>query len=122
MGDHHMGPDHGGRGDGRPDGHDDFAKLTTPERLDKMSAMMSEHIARRQAEFQKHAAAIKAFYAVLSPEQQRAFDTLPMETLGGLHGGHGGEDHGEGHGDWGHHGGPGGPRAPGGPDAPPPPQ
>ena len=121
MGDHHMGP--GGPG---PDGHDDFAKLTTPERLDKISAMMSEHIAKRQAEFQKRAAAIKAFYAVLSPEQKRAFDALPMDGLGDMHGGgdhgdHGG--HGEGdHGDWGHHMGPGGPGGPGGPDAPPPPQ
>jgi len=116
-GDHHMGPDGAG-----PDGHDAFAKLTTPERLDKMSAMMSEHIAKRQAEFQKRADAIKAFYAVLSPEQKRAFDALPMEMLGGMHGrgGHGEEGHDEGgHGGWGHHMGPGGP---GGPEAPPPPQ
>ena len=118
MGDHHGGP--GGPDGHGPDGHDEFAKLTTPERLDKMSAMMSEHIARRQAEFQKHAAAIKAFYAVLSPEQQRAFDALPPEMLHGGHGGPDGHDgHGEGPGDRGHHG---GPRGPGGPDAPPPPQ
>jgi protein CpxP len=135
MGDHHMGPGDpdghgpGGHGPGGhgpdghgPDGHDEFAKLTTPERLDKISAMMSEHIAKRQAEFQKHSAAIKAFYAVLSPEQQRAFDALPPGLLGGMHGGHGGEGGGDGHGEWGHHGGPGGSRGPGGPDAPPPPQ
>ena len=116
-GDHHRGL--GGPG---PDGHDDFAKLTTPERLDKMSAMMSEHIAKRQAEFQKRADAIKAFYAVLSPEQKHAFDALPPKTLGGMHGhgGRGEEGHGEGgHGGWGHHMGRGGP---GGPDALPPPQ
>jgi len=117
-GDHHMGP--GGPGSDR---HDEFAKLTTPERLDKMSAMMSEHIAKRQAEFQKRADAIKAFYAALSPEQKRAFDALPPRVLGGMHDhheGHGDEGRGEGgHGGWGHHMGPGGP---GGPDAPPPPQ
>ncbi len=112
-GDHHMGP--GGPGSDR---HDEFAKLTTPERLDKMSAMMSEHIAKRQAEFQKRADAIKAFYAALSPEQKRAFDALPPGALGGMHGHRG--DHGDGgHGGWGHHMGPGGP---GGPGAPSPPQ
>jgi len=107
--DHHMGPG--------ADGHDDFAKLTTPERLDKMSAMMAEHTAKRQAEFQKHAEAIKAFYAVLSPEQKRAFDAMPHHMFGGDH--H--EEGGEGHGGWGHHMGPG-PHGPGGPGAPPPPQ
>ena len=116
MGDHHMGPE----GPGGPDGHDAFAKLTTPERLDKMSAMMAEHIAKRQERFQHRAAAIKAFYAVLSPAQQHAFDALPPDMLGGMHG------HGEDHGPGGHHmgppEGPGGPRGPGGPDAPPPPQ
>lgn len=121
MGDHHMGPGGPGHMDhpmgGGPDGHDDFAKLTTPERLDKMSAMMSEHMARHQAEFQKRAEAIKAFYAVLSPEQKRAFDALPEHMLGGMHGHHGGE----GHDGWGHHMGPG-PHGPGGPGSAPPPQ
>jgi len=120
-GDHHMGPggpDHKGPGH---DGHDDFAKLTTPERLDKMQAMMAEHTAKRQAEFQKRADAIKAFYAVLSPEQKRAFDALPHGMLGGMHGHHGGGE--GGHGGWGHRMGPGGPpHGPGGPDGPPPPQ
>jgi len=117
-GDHHWGPGGPAAGQPGPDGHDDFAKLTTPERLDKMAAMMSARTAKRQAEFQTRAEAIKAFYAVLSPEQKRAFDALPPETLA-MHGGRGGGDHGEGHGDWGGHM---GPRGPGGPDAPPPPQ
>jgi len=122
MGDHHMGPGGPGHmehpmGDG-DDGHGAFAKLTTPERLDKMTAIMSEHMARRQAEFQKHAAAIKAFYAVLSPEQKRAFDAMPHDMFGGMHGGRGGS----GHGDWGHHMGAGRPHGAGGPGAPPPPQ
>ncbi|MDR3512344.1 MAG: Spy/CpxP family protein refolding chaperone [Caulobacteraceae bacterium] len=51
---------------------DAMEQLTTPQRLDKMAARMAEH----QAEFQRRAEAIKRFYAVLSPEQQRAFDAL----------------------------------------------
>jgi hypothetical protein len=124
MGDHHMGPG----GPGGPmdhhmppgEGHDDFAKLTTPERLDKMASMMAEHSAKHQAEFQKHASAIKAFYAVLSPEQKRAFDAMPPHMFGGMHDHHG--DGGEGHGAWGRHMGQDGPHGPGGPGAPPPPQ
>ena len=124
MGDHHMGPGAPGHMD-HPmgpgaDGHDDMAKLATPQRLDKMAAMMSERTARRQAEFQKRAAAIKTFYAALSPEQQRAFDAMPHHMFGGMHGHHGGG--GEGRGGWGHHMGPGGPHGAGGPGAPPPPQ
>ena len=120
MGDHHMAPGGPGHMDhhmGAADGHDDFANLTTPERLDRMAAMMSEHMAKHQAEFQKHAEAIKAFYAVLSPEQRRAFDALPPHMFGGGH--H--EEGGEGHGERGHHMG-AGPHGSGGPGAPPPPQ
>jgi hypothetical protein len=65
------------------------APLTTPERLDKMQARMAE----RQAMFQKTAAATKTFYAVLSPEQKRAFDAMPAMMRGhhgGRMGGHGG--------------------------------
>lgn len=62
--------------------------LTTPERLDRMSARMAEHAAA----FQRRAAAVKALYAALSPAQQRTFD-----ALGRLHGPRGGP----GHGGWG---------------------
>lgn len=46
--------------------------LTTPERLDRQAKMMAD----RQAAFQKRAAATRAFYAALSPSQQKAFDVL----------------------------------------------
>jgi len=46
--------------------------LTTPERLDRMQARMAE----RQQRFAQHAAAVKRFYAQLSPSQQKAFDAL----------------------------------------------
>jgi Spy/CpxP family protein refolding chaperone len=54
----------------RPD--HDMAALTTPERLDRMA----DRMARRQDDFQRKAAAIKQFYTVLGPGQQRAFDAL----------------------------------------------
>jgi Spy/CpxP family protein refolding chaperone len=76
---------------------------TTPERLDRMAAMMSKFAAERQAQFQHHADAIKRFYAVLSPEQKRAFDGLaelggmarggPQPDMGGMHPAWRGEDH-----------------------------
>lgn len=44
--------------------------MTTPERIDKMRALRSQH----QAEMDKRADAIKAFYATLTPEQKKTFD------------------------------------------------
>jgi protein CpxP len=81
------------------------AQLTTPQRLDRMA----DHMARREAEFHKRADAIRTFYAALSPEQQKAFDALPMlmgegdRERGGHDRRHG--DH-EGDHDGGHDGGP----------------
>ena len=45
-------------------------KLTTPERMEKMLERSKEH----QAKMQDHLAALKTFYAVLTPEQQKIFD------------------------------------------------
>jgi hypothetical protein len=66
-----------------------------------MAQRMQDHMARRQAAFQRRAAATKALYASLSPEQRRAIDALPM--LRGGHGGwgtgpggHGMDGHGQG--------------------------
>lgn len=50
---------------------EEMSKLTTPERLDKMQGMK----AQRDAEMNKRTEAIKAFYAQLSPEQKKVFDT-----------------------------------------------
>jgi hypothetical protein len=97
MGGHHGGHGgmHGPKGDhdgdrGGDRGGDHGANLTTPERLDRAEKRMGE----RQAAFDRHAQAVKAFYAVLSPEQQRTFDALMK-----MHH-HGGGRHG-----WGHDGG-----------------
>ena len=61
-------------------------KLTTPERIDKMKTLR----AQRDAEMDKRTDATKTFYAVLSPEQKKVFDTRPMH---GERGGHGGPGH-----------------------------
>jgi Spy/CpxP family protein refolding chaperone len=70
--------------------------LTTPERLDRMAAWMNKRQAERQAAFQHRAEAIRRFYAVLSPEQKRAFDAL--HSRGGMmrQGHRGLEGHGDG--------------------------
>lgn len=80
---------------------EEFAKLTTPQRLDKIQQMQ----AQRTERFAARAAATRSLYATLTPDQQKLFDTQEM------HGHRGGRDGHDGHG---RHGGPGhdhGPRA-----------
>lgn len=48
----------------------EMQKMKTPERLDRMQAMAQQ----RQAKMQARSAAIKSFYAQLTPEQQSVFD------------------------------------------------
>lgn len=72
----------------RPD-RAELEKLTTPERIDRMRAMRAQHI----AEMDKRADATKVFYAALSPEQKKVFDTESSRF--GRHGGRGG--HGRHH-------------------------
>nr|WP_198981523.1 Spy/CpxP family protein refolding chaperone [Herbaspirillum sp. ASV7] len=49
---------------------DEWAKLSTPERLDKKLDLMR----KREAFAEQRVAATKEFYATLSPEQQKTFD------------------------------------------------
>ncbi|MBS1170930.1 MAG: hypothetical protein H6R01_1848 [Burkholderiaceae bacterium] len=49
---------------------DEMMKLSAPERAEKMLAFMKE----RQAHMETRLAALKKFYAVLTPEQQKVFD------------------------------------------------
>lgn len=65
----------------------EMAKLTTPERLDKMKALRAERMTAMTTAMEKHEAATKAFYAALTPEQQKVFDTAAMP---GQYGGKGG--------------------------------
>ena len=76
---------------------DDWSKLTTPQRLEKMQALHNEH----NAEMAKRIDATKSFYAQLTPEQQKAFDT---QGGGSRHAGMKGEHRMGGHGGKGHHG------------------
>jgi hypothetical protein len=66
--------------------------MTTPERLDRMAQMMDQRETRRRAAFERRAAATKALYAALSPEQRHTLDALPALEGHGDHGwGRGGE-------------------------------
>lgn len=62
----------------RPD-RAEFAKLTTPERIDRMKALRAE----RNARADQREEATKAFYAALSPEQKRTFDQESLRFAGG---------------------------------------
>lgn len=66
-----------------PAAREDLAKLSTPERLDRMQARQAE----RQARFAKVADATRGFYAQLSPQQRQTFDaeTLPRMHARGEH-------------------------------------
>ena len=55
-----------------PRNSEEWAKLTTPERADKMVERMRE----QQSRMFEHVAALKEFYAVLTPEQKKTFDDL----------------------------------------------
>lgn len=77
----------------------EMAKLTTPERIDRMRALQTQ----RASDMNRRGEAVKGFYAQLSAEQQKTFDELSLRHGGkGGHGGHGGA-----HGGHGGHGGPG---------------
>lgn len=65
----------GGMGDGP-------MPATTPERLERMQAMMARHQAAMTAMID----ATRRFYDQLDPAQKRAFDALPMQMMGS-HGG-----------------------------------
>lgn len=48
----------------------EMEKLSTPERMEKMLERVKQH----QSKMEQHLAALKTFYAVLTPEQQKIFD------------------------------------------------
>jgi Spy/CpxP family protein refolding chaperone len=77
---------------GLPAAMPDMAKLTTPERLDKMKELRTQHMGEMTAAMDKRGEATKAFYAVLTPEQQKVFDAQAMQGRGshkGMPGGKG---------------------------------
>ncbi len=80
-----------------PEQRAEFDKLTTPQRIDKMKELRTQRMAAMSAAMDKRAEATKTFYAALTPDQQKVFDTE-----------HAKHRHGPGH-----RGGPGGPRGAG---------
>ena len=63
------------------------APMTTPQQLDEMARREADHAAMQR----RHAEALRAFYAALSPEQRQVFDALQRVEHGGRGGwGHGG--------------------------------
>ena len=53
-------------------------KLTTPERIDKMRALRTEHMTAMNAAMDKREEATKTFYAALNAEQKKVFDAEHM--------------------------------------------
>lgn len=67
----------------------ELAKLSTPERLDRMRALHNQ----RGANMDRRAEALKAFYATLSPEQQKTLDAETAQHFGRYGMGHGKHSH-----------------------------
>lgn len=61
-------------------GREDWAKLTAPERAERML----EHMKAREARMAEHVAALKEFYAVLTPAQQKTFDEFHAGPRSGM--------------------------------------
>jgi protein CpxP len=83
-------PAHGARP--TPEQRAEFDKLTTPQRIDKMKEMRTQRMAEMNTAMDKRGEATKTFYAALTPDQQKTFDT-EHKKFGGHHGGprgHGG--------------------------------
>lgn len=60
----------------------EWAKLTAPERAEKMLELQK----KRQDRMAEHVATLKAFYAVLTPEQKKIFDEAHAGPRGGRRG------------------------------------
>ena len=75
----------------RPGPREDWSKLTTPQRLDRMQA----HKAERDAVMAKRVEAIKSFYASLNVDQQKVFDSKRLGGFqrAGMYRGHGKHHH-----------------------------
>ena len=74
-----------------PEQRAELDKLTTPERIDKMRAMRAQRMTDMGAAMDKRGEATKTFYATLTSEQQKVFDTEHKKH--GPHGGRGGPGH-----------------------------
>jgi len=66
--------------------HAEMSTLSTPERLDKMTAMHKQHTAEKEAMMTQRNEAIKTFYAVLNADQKKVFDAEHARMEKGHHG------------------------------------
>ncbi|MDQ3058905.1 MAG: Spy/CpxP family protein refolding chaperone [Pseudomonadota bacterium] len=57
-----------------PEQRAELDKLSTPERIDKMQALRKQRMSEMSAAMDRRDEATKAFYAALTPEQQKTFD------------------------------------------------
>lgn len=78
----------------RPD-RAELDKLPMPERIDKMKALRTQRMSDMSAAMDQRGEATKAFYATLTPEQQKVFDASAMRHHGAV-GRHGGPRDGKG--------------------------
>lgn len=56
-----------------------MARMTAPQRVDQSIAMMRDELEAQQ----RRGAALKAFYATLTPQQQRTFDQQTLQQQDG---------------------------------------
>ena len=68
--------------------HDAMKAMTTPERLDARQAMSQQ----RDAQMKVRTDVIRAFYAQLTPTQQKTFDGASLKMMGGKKGSKNGDD------------------------------
>ena len=68
----------------------EMAQLTTPQRIERMQAVQAE----RQQFMNQRLHAVKAFYAQLTPEQQKVYDQQSLRRGDGYGYGHGPRMHG----------------------------
>jgi hypothetical protein len=71
----------------------DMAKLSTPERIDKMRAMHDQRHATMSTRMNQRGEAAKAFYATLTAEQKTVFDAETLKMASRRHGAMGGHTH-----------------------------
>jgi periplasmic protein CpxP/Spy len=69
--------------------HEEMARMSTPERIDRMRQTRAQHM----AEMDRRADATKSFYAQLTAAQQKSFDEISLRFF--AHRGHRGGHHGE---------------------------
>lgn len=63
--------------------HQEMMRLSTPERLERMKALRTQHQAEMNAFMDRRAEATQVFYGALTPEQQKVFDAETARMMQG---------------------------------------